>query len=137
MALVLFDSNIIIDHTLGYSEARSEIAAYDHAAISAITWMEACCKLNVRQRHILEIELLMLGVDVIHTDDAIMHRATELRGVTRKKLPDCIIRATADVEGRVVITRDPVDFGGISNARVHMPYRIVDGAVVDVKAPVS
>lgn len=137
MALVLFDSNIIIDHTLGYIEARAEIAAYDHAAISAITWMEACCKLDMWQRQTLEIELHMLGVDVIHTDDAIMHRATELRGATRKKLPDCIIRATADVENRVVITRDLVDFGGLSNARVHMPYRIVDGAVVDVKAPVA
>ncbi|KQQ39958.1 hypothetical protein ASF61_03860 [Duganella sp. Leaf126] len=137
MALVLFDSNIIIDHTLGYTEARSEIAAYDHAAISANTWMEACCKLDVRQRYTLEIELYMLGIDVIHTDDAIMHRATELRGATRKKLPDCIIRATADVGRRVVITRDPVDFGGVSNARVHMPYRIVNGVVVDVQAPVS
>jgi predicted nucleic acid-binding protein len=55
MALVLFDSNIIIDHTLGYFEARSEIAACDHAAISAITWMEATCKLSSRQRQIVEM----------------------------------------------------------------------------------
>lgn len=121
MALVLFDSNIIIDHTLGYAEARSQIAAHDHAAISAITRMAACCKLNARQRQIREIELLMPGVDVIPTDDAIMHRATEPRGVTRKKLPDCIIGATADVEGHVIITRDPADFGGVSNATVHVP----------------
>jgi predicted nucleic acid-binding protein len=135
MALVLFDSNIIIDHTLGFVEARSVMAAYDQAAISVIIWVESTCKLAARQSQILDIEMMLLGIDIIHTNDAIMRRAAELRGATRKKLPDCIIRATADVEARVVITRDPVDFGGASNAQVHVPYRIVDGAVVDVKAP--
>ncbi len=42
MAIVLFDSNILIDHILGYREATVELAAYDDAVISSISWMEAC-----------------------------------------------------------------------------------------------
>jgi hypothetical protein len=34
MVSVLFDSNIVIDHTLGIDEATAELAAYDDAAIS-------------------------------------------------------------------------------------------------------
>lgn len=40
MAVVLFDTNILIDHTAGIIEATRELAGYDDAAISAINWME-------------------------------------------------------------------------------------------------
>ena len=46
MVKVLFDSNIVIDHLLGHEEANIEMAAYDDAAISAITWIEATVKLD-------------------------------------------------------------------------------------------
>lgn len=40
MAIVLFDTNILIDHTLGFKEATAELAGYDDAAISAISWID-------------------------------------------------------------------------------------------------
>lgn len=135
MAIVLFDSNILIDHTLGYAEATDELANYDDAAISVITWMEVTCKLNASKLAILENELRVAGIAVVHTDDAIMRRAAALRGSTRKKLPDCVIRATAEVQQRIVVTRNPVDFGGQSSAKVHIPYVIADERVVQVFPP--
>lgn len=37
MAIVLFDTNILIDHTLGIAQATAELSAYGDAAISAIS----------------------------------------------------------------------------------------------------
>lgn len=39
MALVLFDTNILIDGSKNYPEALAELAHWDQPAISAITWM--------------------------------------------------------------------------------------------------
>jgi predicted nucleic acid-binding protein len=135
MAIVLFDLNILIDHILGYREATLELAAYDDAVISSISWMEAACKLSIQSRGEFDAHLLGSGIKVVHTNDAIMRRAAELRGLTSKKLPDCIIRATAEVEGRIVVTRNPVDFDGNSAALVRVPYVIKDEKVVSVTAP--
>lgn len=38
--LVLFDTNILIDWSKGYPEALTELAHWDHPAISVITWIE-------------------------------------------------------------------------------------------------
>jgi predicted nucleic acid-binding protein len=135
MAIVLFDSNILIDHILGYREATLELAAYDDAVISAVSWMEVTCKLSVEARNEFDVHLLLGGIKVVHTNDAIMRRTAELRGLTWKKLPDCIIRATAEMEGRIVVTRNPVDFGGHSNSLVRIPYEIKGGKVVSITPP--
>lgn len=46
MGLVLFDTNILIDHTAGLIGATRELSGYDDAAISAINWMEVACALT-------------------------------------------------------------------------------------------
>nr|WP_315213784.1 PIN domain-containing protein [uncultured Duganella sp.] len=135
MVSVLFDSNIVIDHALGIDEASAELAAYDDAAISAITWMEATVKLDAAAIARFDLHLLLTSVKIIHTNDAIMRLASQLRSTTGKKLPDCIIRAMAICEGRTVITRNPGDFGGIE--KCHVPYEIQGGKVVNVKPPLE
>jgi hypothetical protein len=49
-------------------------------------------------------------------------------------LLDCIIRATAEASGRLVITRNPADFGG-EGPLVRVPYEIVNGVAVNIKPP--
>ncbi|NGZ83370.1 PIN domain-containing protein [Duganella aceris] len=132
MVLVLFDTNILIDHTLGIKAATLELAGYDDAVISTISWMEATCKLSSSQITVFDNDLANAGIAIVQTNEAIMRRAGELRRLTSKKLPDCIILATAEVQGRLVITRDPVDFGGKSSTRVHVPYKLTNGIVSDV-----
>ena len=68
-----------------------------------------------------------------------MERAAVIRGRSLKappKLPllDCIIRATAEAHGRVVITRNPGDFGG-EGPMVRVPYQIVNGVAVNIRPP--
>ena len=131
MAIVLFDTNIIIDHLNGIPEATAEIAAdYHSRIISTITWMEVACKLSPAKISDFRVMLLLADIGVVQTTEAIMVRSAALRGATignrpRKGLPDCIIHATAEVEGRIVITRNPKDFGG-EGLFVRVPYDFDD-----------
>jgi len=132
MAIALFDSNILIDHTLGIKEATIELAGYDDAAISTICWMETACLLTPPQIIKFDLDLADAGIIIQQTTPEIMRRAAELRRQMKKKLPDCIIWATAEIQGRLIVTRNPNDFGGTTNPLVRVPYKNTDGVITDV-----
>ena len=139
MAIVLFDTNILIDHFNNVEEATNELLAYDDAVISAITWIELACKFNDTDKQAFAALLAAAGIRVVHTNDNIMYRAAEIRGGSiRKKpkihLPDCIILATAAVQGRVIVTRNPKDYGG-GDSGVHVPYKLENGIVSELVPP--
>ncbi|HWW69535.1 MAG TPA: PIN domain-containing protein [Duganella sp.] len=141
MVKVLFDTNIFIDHFNKFTEATIELATYDDAVISTITWMEVACTFNAATKQEFAELLKECEIRIVQTDEAIMFRSAALRGhslVNKPKigLPDCIIAATADVDGRLIITRNPADFGG-EGPRVRVPYDIVAGKVVNVKPPAA
>ncbi len=75
MARVIFDTNILIDHTLGIIEATRELAAYDDAAISAVNWMEVACALTPSQVAQFDQDLADVGIVVLQTTVDIMRRA--------------------------------------------------------------
>lgn len=139
MALVLLDTNILIDNLAGHAAAALEILNYEDAIISSLSWMEVACQMDHAARRSFNAFLDGAGIRVIHPDDDIMDRAATIRHnsiLNRPKLPlpDCIIRATAEASGRIVITRNPADFGG-EGASVRVPYEIVDGQAINVKPP--
>jgi len=139
MAIVLFDTNILIDNFTGIREAVVELTNYNDAVISSITWMEVACKMSQTEKQNFKALLAAAGIQIVHPDDDIMERTAEIRGnslVTppKIKLPDCIIRATAESQGRLVVTRNPSDFGG-EGPMVRVPYDLVNGVAVNVKAP--
>lgn len=108
MVGALFDSNILIDHLNAVPQAREELARFDDRAISIITWMEVMVGAVAEQaestRHFLN------GFTVIALGDVIADRAVILRRAHRVKLPDAIIWATAQVTGRLLVTRNTKDF---------------------------
>lgn len=139
MAIVLFDTNIFIDHYAGHSAATMEIASYDDAIISSITWIEVACKATLAQQTQFDTLLADAGIKIVHLNDDIMLRATAIRrnslvNPPKISLPDCVIRATAEASGRIVVTRNPADFGGIG-PMIRVPYEIVNGSAVNI-APV-
>lgn len=126
MAIVLFDTNIIIDLLSGVPEAMAEVGDdYESRVISTITWMEVACGLPPEKVSEFRVMLLMSDIDVVQTTESIMIRAAAIRKASfvsgKKALPDCIIRATAEVDGRIVVTRNPKDFGG-EGPLVRVPY---------------
>lgn len=129
MALVLYDTNILIDALKGYTEALDELTHWENPSISAITWMEIYAGAAPEDKPSLDAFFSEFGFQVIHTNDAIMARTAMIRGDSiRNKpkiaLPDAIILATGIVGNLTIITRNFKDFKG---ANVRLPYELEKG----------
>ncbi|MET0322642.1 MAG: PIN domain-containing protein [Duganella sp.] len=136
MVTALFDTNILIDYMDGVEAALDELVGYPAAVISVINWMEVACELTPMEIAEFNDLLQESDIDILQTSQVIMVRAAQLRGSTKKKLPDCIIRATAETFGCLVVTRNPSDFGG-ERPMVRVPYDLVGGKAVNVRPPVA
>jgi predicted nucleic acid-binding protein len=135
MALVLYDSNILIDALKGYAEALDELAHWDGPAISAITWMEVNAGAKPDEVPKLDAFFQDFGFEIIHTNDRIMTGAAKLRGDSIRNgpkilLPDAIILATAIAENLTLITRNTRDFKG---PNVRVPYELVTNSAGSVE----
>jgi predicted nucleic acid-binding protein len=121
-----FDANIVIDALVGYPPARAEIQRAveygSRAWISRMAWIEVLSKGNDRVvREVINF-LSRFGLDEI--DDEISLRAASLRRERpRLKSPDAIILATAQIRGRVLVTRNTKDFPA-EMPGIRVPYTI-------------
>ncbi len=134
MALVLFDTNIVIDALNGIAQASQELGYYTNPAISAVTWMELIAGASISEQPRARAFLIRLGFEVIQTNDAIMHEAATLRSESMRRPPkvpllDAIIKATATVTGRLIITRNKKDFVG---QNIRIPYELETHTIVKV-----
>ena len=118
---VLFDTNILIDYLSGIPKARQEITRYVDSAISVITWMEVMAGAKPENE---QATALFLGTFRLLTlTPAIAQQAVDVRRTLRIKLPDAIILATAQIEKRILITRNTKDFKP-DNISIRLPYQL-------------
>ncbi len=108
-----FDSNILIDALAGFSLAHSEIRrALDFGGrvwISRMVWVEVMSKGEGPQLRAAQTFLQGFGADEV--DVEIATRAAALRRERPGlKSPDAIILASAQIRGRVLVTRNTKDF---------------------------
>lgn len=121
-----FDANILIDALWDHPPAQEEIRrASEKGArlwISRMAWLEVLSKGNeTLVRDTLRF-LSRFGIDEV--DEEIALRAASLRRERpRLKAPDAIILASAQVRGRVLITRNTRDFPA-QMPGVRVPYRL-------------
>jgi predicted nucleic acid-binding protein len=119
-----FDANIVIDALAGYPPARTEIERAAGLAsrpwISRIAWIEVLSKGNEGMVQDAQVFLSHFGLDEI--DDEVSRRAAALRRERpRLKSPDALILATAQIRGRVLITRNTKDFPAAMPG-IRVPY---------------
>ncbi|MEP7350347.1 MAG: PIN domain-containing protein [Sphingorhabdus sp.] len=120
------DANILIDALLEYDPAHREMtriaASGSRMWISRMAWIEVLSKGNdMVVRDALQF-LGRFGLDEI--DDEISHRAAALRRErARLKAPDAIILATAQIRGRVLVTRNTKDFPA-EMPGIRIPYTL-------------
>jgi predicted nucleic acid-binding protein len=117
----LFDTNILIDHLNGISEATACIKFYTPRFISIVTWMEVLAGADRLDE--AQVRILLLDFTLIHIDTAVAERAALIRRETRLKLFDAIILATAEVEELTLLTRDAKDFK-FDHPNIRIPYRL-------------
>lgn len=121
-----FDANILIDALMNHRPAHDEIrrAANNGARIwmSRMAWIEVMSK---GDDAIIRNALRFLGrFSIDEIDEEISVRAASLRRERpRLKSPDAIILASAQVRGRVLITRNTRDFPA-SMPGIRVPYTI-------------
>lgn len=119
-----FDANIVIDALAGYPPAREEIeravAISARPWISRMAWIEVLSKgSEAMVRDALDF-VGRFGIDEV--DDEISRRAAALRRERpRLKSPDAIILASAQIRGRVLITRNTKDFPAAMPG-IRVPY---------------
>lgn len=142
--LALLDSNILIDALNGVSQALTEISYYDDTAISAVAWIEVMSKplaasvwSNIFPIHVQMARDFLKDFTVIHTDDAIMAETARIRSSSlvnppKIRLPDAIILATANLTGRLLITRNKKDFCG---SNIRFPYELLNTTAFNVAKP--
>ena len=121
-----FDVNIVIDALWDHPPAQDEIrrasAKGARLWISRMVWLEVLSKgTEAMLRDTLRF-LSRFGIDEV--DEEIALRAASLRRERpRLKSPDAIILASAQVRGRVLITRNTRDFPA-QMPGVRVPYRL-------------
>jgi predicted nucleic acid-binding protein len=133
-ALVLYDTNILIDATKGYAEALAELAHWDSPAISSVTWMELYAGADVVDVPRFDTFMAQFGFEIIEIDVKIMKLAARIVSQARKSgpkiaLPDAIIGATARINHITVITRNSKHFKG---CKVRVPYELKTTTSVSV-----
>lgn len=120
------DADILIDALLDYEPAHREMRRIAGSGarmwISRMAWIEVLSKGgDAVVRDALRF-LDRFGLDEI--DDEISHRAAALRRERpRLKSPDAIILATAQIRGRILVTRNTRDFPA-SMPGVRVPYTL-------------
>lgn len=121
MVSVLFDTNILIDYLNGVEQARTELDRYPDKAISLITWMEVMVGALPETEEIMQG--FLSGFACLPIDQKVSNVAVALRKQHKIKLPDAIVWATAQVNRRILVTRNTRDFPPPAPG-VHVPYQI-------------
>jgi predicted nucleic acid-binding protein len=121
MEKALVDTNVLIGFLGGAAAAGKALARYDNAAISVVNWMDVMVGApkgaeDETGKFLSRFSLVALGQPVAE-------RAVGLRQAHRIKLPDAIIGASAQIEGRLRVTRNSKDLS-LSDPGVRMPCQV-------------
>jgi len=121
MVRVLFDTNILIDYLNGVPEAKAELDQFEQKAICVITWMEVM--VGTTPETAAGTQAFLADFEHLTIDDRVAERAVYIRQTKRVKLPDAIVWAAAQVNDRLLVTRNTKDFSA-SEPGVRIPYQI-------------
>ncbi|MGQ0558011.1 MAG: type II toxin-antitoxin system VapC family toxin [Sphingosinicella sp.] len=124
MSSYSFDANIVIDALLGHRQGLEELsratADGQRAWISRIVWIEVMSKGTGET--VQGTEDFLSGFDVDELDKEIASRAAALRREgMRLRSADAVILASAQVRGRILVTRNTKDFPA-NMPGVRVPY---------------
>jgi predicted nucleic acid-binding protein len=118
---VLFDTNILIDYLSGVVMAQTEIDSCLDRAVSVVTWMEVMAGATATDEP--RIRAFLATFRNLPLTSEIAEQSVTIRRQRKMKLPDAIIKTTAEVTGRLLISRNTRDFPA-GDPGVRIPYRI-------------
>ena len=122
MTSASFDSNILIDALNDIYSAQVELERIDERWISRVTWIEVMSKVD--DNVVGRTRSLLSAFKIDELDAEIAARSALLRNARRSlKLGDAIILATAQLRGRILVTRNTKDFPA-NMPGIRVPYTL-------------
>ncbi len=122
MSAASFDTNIVIDALNGNFDAQRELERVEDRWISRVTWIEVLSK--VQENAIATTRTMLASFYMDELTLEVAERAAELRNERPKlKLADAVILASAQLNGRVLVTRNAKDFPP-AMLGIRVPYSI-------------
>ena len=118
----LLDSNVLIYHLNGSEVAASFLVSNnDCTSISFITFIEVM-SFGYSPQEQAVVKRFIDGFQRYDVDDLIIDITAELRRITKVKLPDCIIAATAISNDLILVTRNTSDFQHFHDLKLLNPF---------------
>lgn len=99
-----------------------DLLAESLPAISAITEIELLCWKTTSDADLQLLTDFIDDVTIIELENPIKLKTAEIRKISRIKLPDAIIAATALIHSLTLITRNVKDFENIRGLKVINPW---------------
>jgi predicted nucleic acid-binding protein len=122
MSEVIFDTSIVIDALNDIGPAKAEFRRAKRGWISRISWIEVLA--GGPSAALQETEFFLRRFGVIEVTEEIGRRAADIRRTNKRlKLPDAIIWASAQVSGRILVTRNSKDFPA-QMPGIRIPYTL-------------
>jgi predicted nucleic acid-binding protein len=117
-----FDTNIVIDMLHNRPAAWAELRSVTRAWISRMTWIEVMS--GVPDNAATETEEFLRLFAMSEIDEEIARRTAALRNQRKSlKSPDAIILVSAQVRGRILVTRNTKDFPA-EMPGIRVPYTL-------------
>jgi hypothetical protein len=115
-----FDTNIVIDALHNRPEAWAEIRRATRAWISRMTWIEVLA--GVPEGVGTETEEFLGLFAMCEIDEEIARRTAAIRHQSKSmKIPDAVILASAQVTGRILVTRN-IKYFPANMPGIRVPY---------------
>lgn len=109
----LIDSNVIIDATKGKISIEEILKEYDFLYVSIISYVEVLGFKFESESEKSAIHELFREIEIVNLEKGIADIAIEIRSLSKIKLPDALILATAKYMEADLITSDIDDFSKI------------------------
>ena len=122
MSAPFFDTNIITHWLRRRPQAYAEIQRYSSHRISRIVWTEVLAGERLEDRR--AVQEALSNFEMLEIDQEIAARAASMRREReRLKAMDAIILSTAQIRGRVLVTRNTKDFPA-EMPGIRVPYQL-------------
>jgi predicted nucleic acid-binding protein len=122
MSVAAFDTPVLIDALKGHPEAGAELQRYRQRFISRITWIEVMGKAQPDDAQ--RAEGFLSHFSVVEVSEEIARCAAQLCGQRPGlSLDNAVILASAQVSGRILITRNTKDFPAAMPG-IRVPYTL-------------
>lgn len=122
MSEALFDTSILVDALKGHSKATAELARSSRRWISRITWIEVMAGAAPGEEE--RIAAFLDFFTITELSEEVAERAALIRcQYGRLTLADAIVWASAQVGGRILVTRNTRDLPARMPG-IRIPYTV-------------